>query len=234
VHIYRSCLTLSYHWETLLLTLPPVNFYKPTTSIVQASYILSTNICLEEACYYYICSHKKVKLSLCLNNLALCHEDIWRSGCIDPRFLDLGTSCRWVVSFTPWTLYPQGNFPRYPLDRRLGGPQYRSGKRGEEKIFDRTETRTPTPRSSSSYRLRYPGSQIRIYFLVSYVEKLSVRKLCAVTRWMTEELEIIWKEDGVAWLKWSTICLKWLRKITRKFRQHNWYPGRDSNPGHTE
>jgi hypothetical protein len=37
----------------------------------------------------------------------------------------------------------------YPLDRRLGEPQSRSGRRGEEKILDPTGTRTPTPRSSS-------------------------------------------------------------------------------------
>jgi hypothetical protein len=38
-----------------------------------------------------------------------------------------------VVSFTPPPLYPQGNSPWYPLDRRLGGPQSRSGRRSEEK-----------------------------------------------------------------------------------------------------
>jgi hypothetical protein len=36
----------------------------------------------------------KVKLSLCLINQALHHEGVWGSGCIDPRFLDLGTSWR--------------------------------------------------------------------------------------------------------------------------------------------
>jgi hypothetical protein len=30
-------------------------------------------------------------------------------------------------------LYPQGNNPQYQLDRRLGGPQNRSGRGGEEK-----------------------------------------------------------------------------------------------------
>jgi hypothetical protein len=34
---------------------------------------------------------------------------------------------------------PLGKNPRYPLDRRLGGPQCRSGH-GEEKIFDPTGT----------------------------------------------------------------------------------------------
>jgi hypothetical protein len=57
-----------------------------------------------------------------------------RSGCIDPHFLDLGTSWRWVVNFTRRPLYPRGKSPRYPLDRRLGGPQSRSGRFGEENI----------------------------------------------------------------------------------------------------
>jgi hypothetical protein len=40
-----------------------------------------------------------------------------------------------VVSFTTWQLYPRRKNPQYPLDRRLGGPQSRSGRRGEKKIL---------------------------------------------------------------------------------------------------
>jgi hypothetical protein len=36
--------------------------------------------------------------------------------------------------------------PRYTQERRLGGPQNRSRRRGEENIFDPNGTRTPTPR----------------------------------------------------------------------------------------
>jgi hypothetical protein len=32
----------------------------------------------------------KAKLSLCLTNKALRHEDVWGNGCIDPRILDPG------------------------------------------------------------------------------------------------------------------------------------------------
>jgi hypothetical protein len=39
----------------------------------------------------------------------------------------------WIVSFVPQPLYPQGKSPLYPLDRRLGGPQSRSGRRGKVK-----------------------------------------------------------------------------------------------------
>jgi hypothetical protein len=60
-----------------------------------------------------------------------------------------GTSWSWVVSFTPRLLYPWGKRPQYQLDRRLGGPQSRSGQHGEKKIFDPTGTQTPTPQSSS-------------------------------------------------------------------------------------
>jgi hypothetical protein len=45
----------------------------------------------------------------------------WR---LAPRILDLGTRWRWVVSFMPWPLYPQGKRPRYPLDGRLGPSRY--------------------------------------------------------------------------------------------------------------
>jgi hypothetical protein len=38
-----------------------------------------------------------------------------------------------MVRFMAPSLYSQGNGPRYPLNRRLGGPQNRSGLGGEEK-----------------------------------------------------------------------------------------------------
>jgi hypothetical protein len=54
------------------------------------------------------------------------HEGILGSGCIAPRMLDLGTRRRWLVSFTPRSLYSLTKSPWYPLNRRLGGPQSRS------------------------------------------------------------------------------------------------------------
>jgi hypothetical protein len=75
---------------------------------------------------------------------AIRQEEIWESGCIDPSFLDLGTSSRWAVSFTPLPLYPRGKCARYPLERRLGGTQSPSGRFGEVKILDPSENRTPT------------------------------------------------------------------------------------------
>jgi hypothetical protein len=57
----------------------------------------------------------------------------WGSGGIAPRIPDLGTRWRRVVSFTPLPLYSKGKSPWCPFDRRLGGPQSRSGRVGEEK-----------------------------------------------------------------------------------------------------
>jgi hypothetical protein len=56
----------------------------------------------------------------------------WGSGGIAPRILDLSTSWRWMISSTLRPLYPQGNSPWCPLDRRLGGSQSRSERGGEE------------------------------------------------------------------------------------------------------
>jgi hypothetical protein len=41
---------------------------------------------------------------------------------------------------------PRIRNPRYPLHRRLCGPQNQSGRHGEEKILAPTGTRTPAPR----------------------------------------------------------------------------------------
>jgi hypothetical protein len=51
-----------------------------------------------------------------------------------------------MVSFT---LRPP--YPRYPLCRRLGGPQSRSGRRGKVKLLNPIGTRNPTSRSSVRY-----------------------------------------------------------------------------------
>jgi hypothetical protein len=110
---------------------PPIAQAPSQPREVGAGYV----ILIQRSFHYHCQRQSKVELSLCLTNLTLRHEDVWGSGCIDPGFLDLGTIWRSVVSFTPRPLYPCGKSPRYPLDRRLGGPQNWSELCGEEKIL---------------------------------------------------------------------------------------------------
>jgi hypothetical protein len=89
------------------------------------------------------------------------------SGCIDPHFLDLGTSWRWMVSFNPRPLYPR---ERTPGTHCIGGwvdPRVGLDNMVKWKFFTLPglEPR-PLSRPASSqslYRLRYPGSPSRAY-----------------------------------------------------------------------
>jgi hypothetical protein len=79
-----------------------------------------------EAFIYVSC--KKVKLSLCLaKHHAMKTYGEWRYS---STHFDLGTRWRWAVSITLRPLCPQGKNPWYPMDRRLGGHQSRSGHNG--------------------------------------------------------------------------------------------------------
>jgi hypothetical protein len=59
----------------------------------------------------------------------------WGSGDITPNIINLSTRWRWVVSFMPWPLYPQGRNPLYPLDRKVGGFQSWFGCSGRGRTF---------------------------------------------------------------------------------------------------
>jgi hypothetical protein len=58
-------------------------------------------------------------------------------------------------------LYPKGNAPWYPLDKRLDGPHNRFGRRGEEKILPllglEVSPLSRLARSQSLYKMRYEG-----------------------------------------------------------------------------
>jgi hypothetical protein len=70
---------------------------------------------------------------------------------------------------------PLGKSPRYPLGRRLGGPQSQSERRGEFLTLPRLELRPlgRPARSQSLYRLRYPGSP------PDTVRMIKLKKRCA-------------------------------------------------------
>jgi hypothetical protein len=87
------------------------------------------------------------------------------SGCIDPHYLELGTSWRWVVSFTSRPLYPR---ERDPGTHFIGGSV--DPRAGLDDVWKRRFLLLPglelqplgRPSCSRSlYRLRYPGSWSR-------------------------------------------------------------------------
>jgi hypothetical protein len=121
-------------------------------------------------------------------------------------FLDLGSSWRWVVSFTPLPLYPRWKNPQYPLGKRLGWPQSRYGQRGEEKILYPTVTRTPTPRSSSH---SFIFTHLFCCFLALSATRSRIQIISMIVSWA-------WNVS--AWERWEII-----RSFTRKFwREHGW------------
>jgi hypothetical protein len=85
--------------------------------------------------------------------------------------LDLCTRWRWVVNFTTRRLYPRLKSPRYPLDRRLDGPQSRSGRcRAKKNLFPCRESNPGRPACSPSLcRLSYLGSPMYIRGFDKYV-----------------------------------------------------------------
>jgi len=93
-------------------------------------------------------------------------------------FLDHGTRRGWGVSVTPRSLFTPGK-SRYPLYRRLGGPQGRSGK--VRKISPPTGIRSPDrpARSQSLYRRHYPVhvhtlGPLKLFFLRFKINVLTV------------------------------------------------------------
>jgi hypothetical protein len=103
-------------------------------------------------------------VSLCFN-WAPPHEGVLEGVGIAQRILNLSTRWRWVVSFVHRSLYSQGKSPWYPVDRRMGGAQSRSGRGGEEKNSQALPGLEPQiiqsvaqPVSWLSYRLDNRGS----------------------------------------------------------------------------
>jgi hypothetical protein len=101
-----------------------------------------------------------------LTNKALRNEGAWGSGRIDPHFLDLGTSWRWVISFTSRPLNPPGISPGTHWTGGWGDP-----RAGLDDVKKRKFLTLPrlglrplacSARSQSLHRLRYPGERMEV------------------------------------------------------------------------
>jgi hypothetical protein len=96
-----------------------------------------------------------------------------------PRIPILGTRWRWVVSFTPRPFYPRGKSPSFPLDRKLGRPQSRRGRGGEEKKLSSPYRESKPSRQARSLVtiLSYPGSLWRLSILERKDNKEVVKRI---------------------------------------------------------
>jgi hypothetical protein len=113
------------HW---LLDLPPIFEYSEILILLKELFdVLFTDFFLIFRPDKY---YKKVRLlSLYLITQAPRHENVGGSGGIAPRLYTSTLDGDEWSAFTSWPLYPRGKSPRYPLHRRLCGPQGRSGDR---------------------------------------------------------------------------------------------------------
>jgi hypothetical protein len=75
----------------------------------------------------------------------------------------------WVVSFMLWLLYHWGEDAHYPLDRRLVGPQNRSGHGGIEKIFHHHPCQELN-RSHPAHNIIFILSELCWAFLISALD----------------------------------------------------------------
>jgi hypothetical protein len=84
-----------------------------------------------------------------------------------------------VVSFTHRPLYSRGKSPYYPLYRRLGGPQSRSGRGGEDNNSQPSsgiEPQNPIrpTRSPALYRLSHQGSECSLLNVIRTLSSLVI------------------------------------------------------------
>jgi hypothetical protein len=75
---------------------------------------------------------------------------------------------------TAAALYPRGKDPRYPLYRRLGGPQSRSGHRGKILCLCWGSKPSRRVRSQTLYSLSYPGFPVIIMLILNLVVRKSI------------------------------------------------------------
>jgi hypothetical protein len=106
--------------------------------------------------------YSKVKFSPYLTNKHYAMKTYGGSESRDPRFLDLGSSWKSVISFTLQPLYPQGKSPRYPLDRGLCGPKKGFWMICTSENSDTTGSRTPVLRFFSPWPIALPTELSRL------------------------------------------------------------------------
>jgi hypothetical protein len=91
--------------------------------------------------------------------LKYCREDVWWKWRYICNVRDLGTSWRWVLSFTPSPLYPREKAHGTHWIGGWVGPRFGLAAAEKRRIFHSRDSNPGRPvRSSSLYRLSYPDT----------------------------------------------------------------------------
>jgi hypothetical protein len=130
----------------------------------------------------FSCRSEIRKVTLSLRSTKHYAMTYGRSGYIEPCFLDLGVSLRWVVSFKPRPLYLRGKITRYPLDTRS-----RSGRYGEVKMLCCTGTQIPTSLSSSKTEIIIKKPSSLSVTAWEYMERMAKKLRACFTSSLVED-----------------------------------------------
>jgi hypothetical protein len=104
-----------------------------------------------------------------------------------------------------WLLYPQGTNSWYPLDRRLGGPQSRSGRGGDEK--NSMSCQDSNSRSSSPYHSAISLTRIKSKLFIFSTVRMENNDKCR--RVQRTKVKISWRIS----LLWE--CAQWFISCAR-------------------
>jgi hypothetical protein len=130
------------------------------------------------------------------------------SGCIDPHFLELGTSWRWVVNFTPRPLYPR---ERAPGARWIEGWVDLRASLDDLEKRNPTGTQTQIRRPSSLWLVAIPTTLSRLMIWNQYL-----RILKSVFLYVSKSL---WTSTIITINKTRTV--RWTDHVTRTAEKWN-------------
>jgi hypothetical protein len=109
--------------------------------------LMNVQIWMWEHRWWHVTLHKPQHFSTNERNIFPCNLlskiIFFKTGSYITNFVHLNCYKRFGFFLIFMCTWNSGKSPWYPLDRRLGGPQSRSGQYGEVKILDPTGTRTP-------------------------------------------------------------------------------------------
>jgi len=139
-----------------------------------------------------------------------------------------------VVSFTPGQFTPLSNSPRYPLDRKLGGPQSRSRRDGEEKKFHHWICREVNP-CRPAHSLAYTECAVAA---PKHVWSVHLKHRVHKHRFGVKKAMLSKRKCTYTWAKWSYCCRDMFRRtvtlhsfqVTTK-KQEMWSPSNKEAKG---